>query len=320
MEPLGLIVRGFAVVAVVASSTSPAAAQTSCGKANSIAVSIAGKLDKDQFPAIVLSAKNIGDPPLTDESIDGYLFPRIHIEGVHGAPQKTQWYHRLILDYGYPGLRGDRMVAEEQHAPGETISITYPLEYYYFLNEPGPYAVYMDVHDPAETCDPNAKWLRTNTVQIVITPDQVKAWEARAGAPRVGATIKMRQPSLSLSEAPTIQIELKNDRYTDYEGDDFSPHVTRGSAEAAKTAYYRERLHESGARQYGVWEGPMPEFPSTRRDNGVRAHQLSTWEIDLRNFYKFDTPGRYSVYIEFPDDSGKPLRSNTIEFEITPLK
>jgi hypothetical protein len=193
--------------------------------------------------------------------------------------------------------------------------MTYPLESYYFLNEPGEYSVYFDVHDPA--CE---KWLRTNTLQIVVTPDQVKAWEKHAGAPSESATIKMQQPLLSLQQAPTIQIEVKNDKYIDYEGDDFFPHVERNSVEAAKTIYYRERRHESGTRQYGFFEGPTPDFPNTRREHVIRAHQSSTWEIDLRNFYKFDTPGKYSIYVEFPDFSGKYLRSNTIEFEITAPK
>ncbi len=209
---------------------------------------------------------------------------------------------------------------QEKRAPVETISQTYPLDDYYCVNEPGVYSAYLDVHDPAETCDPYAKWLRTNTVQIVISPGQVKAWEARAGPPSVSATIKMRQPPLSVAEASTIQIEVKNDRWTDYEGDDLFPHVERDSEEIAKTTYYRERLHEPGTRQYGFMEGPRPDFPSMRGENGVRAHQSSAWEIDLLNFYKFDAPGKYSIYVEFPDDSGRLMRSNTIKFEITTLK
>lgn len=316
-----LTVQSVAVVVAIASYSISAVAQTPCGKTDSISVRITEQLDKDEFPAIVLSAKNIGDQPLTEDSIDGYLFPRIHIEGVHGAPPRTIWYRQLSHEYGYPDLSsGPTVTTQDVHAPGETLSHTYPLRYYYFVDEPGAYSVYVDVHDPAETCDPNAKWLRTNTLQITVTPDQVKAWEQHTGAPRESATIKMQQPSLSLQQAPKIQIELQNDLYTDYAGDDFFPHVERNSVEIAKTTYFRERRHEPGTRQYGFMEGPTPDFPVTRGEHSVRAHQSSTWEIDLRNFYKFDAPGKYSVYVEFPDVSGKLLRTNTLEFEIAAEK
>ncbi len=316
MRSLRLTVRCFAVVVFIAYCAASAEAQSSCGNPDSIAVSIKTALDEHQMPLIVLSAKNISNHSLT--GIGGFSLPRIHIEGAHGAPGKSTWYHQSILDYGYPGLTITLNVSDgRRYSPGETIVRQYDLESLYYVDTAGVYSVYMEVHDPDETCDPNAKWLRTNTVQLEITPDQVKTWEAKAGTPAVRATISMPQAVISRQQAPIIQLDFQNDHYTSYDGDDFFPHVERDSVEPAKTTYYRERLHEPGTRQYELWQGPKPDFPETsRKSDSVEAHQSSTWEIDLRNFYKFDTPGKYSVYVDFPDFSGKMLRSNTVEFEI----
>ena len=326
MRPLRPTVRCLAAVVFIASYAVTADTQSSCGKTDSIAVSIRTTLDEHQMPLINLSVRNISGRTLTCKTLDSTnseLFPRIHLEGVHSTPSKSIWYRQLNHEFGYPELPITLNVdcasrfGKSHYAPGETISFKYPLMAYYFVDKPGDYSVYLEVHDPEETCDPAAKWQRTNTAQFEITPEQVKVWEAHAGAPRVRATINMQQPVISLQRVPTIQIELQNDDYTSYDGDDFFPHVERDSVDVAKTTYYRERLHESGTRQYGFMEGPEPDYPErSRRSHSIQAHQSSAWEIVLGNFYRFDMPGKYSVYVEFPDFSGKLLRSNTLEFEV----
>jgi len=326
MALLRSIVRIFIVVFIIASSIISAVAQTACSKPDSVAVSLTTSLYDDQMPLIVLSAKNISGRTMTCqemENIGGWLFPKFHIERPQGTSSKSTRHRQLSHEYGYPVLPTtlnagcEASLGKAQFEPGESALFKYVLKELYFIDKPGIYSVFLDVHDPLDNCESNPKWLRTNRVQLEITPEQVAVWEAKAGTPSVHATINMKQSAISLQQAPTIQIDVQNDRYTDYAGDDFFPHVERNSAEAEKTMYYRERLHEPGTRQYGIFEGPKPDFPNTRGEIVIRAHESSTWEIDLRNFYKFDTSGKYSVYVEFPDDSGKPLRSNSIEFEIT---
>ena len=157
-------------------------------------------------------------------------------------------------------------------------------------------------------------------MQLEITPKQVETWESQAGTSGIHATINMRQTVVPLPHGPIVQIELRADQGISYDGDDFFPHVEQDGVEIAKTTYFHERLHDPGTPQYEPFQGPKPDFPDTSRKScsiEMKANQSSAWEIDLRNFYKFDTPGRYSVYIEFPDFSGKLLRSNTIKFEIS---
>ena len=324
------VARIFAVAVICVSCAFSDLAQTSCGKPDTVAVSLTTSLYDDQMPLIVLSAKNISGRTMTCqemENIGGWLFPKFHIEGAQGMPSKSTWFRRLSHEYRYPGLEitlnagCEASLGKAQFEPGESALFKYPLTAYYFIDKPGKYSVYLEVHDPDETCDPNAKWLRTNTVQLEISPEQVAAWEARAGTPRVHAAINMQQAANLPKQTAVIQIELQNNGNTSYDGDDFFPHVEQNSMEVAKTAYFRERLHNPGSRQYGLWDGPKPDFPETsRKSYSIEAHQSSVWEIDLRNYYKFDTLGKYSVYVEFPDFSGKLLRSNTIEFEPTALK
>lgn len=321
MRSMRRVARYFAAVTALVPCSAWVLAQAPCPQPEStpasIVVSIAAKTGEDQFPFIELSVKNLTNHPLTDESIDGSLGPRIHVDGIHGPASRTIWFRQRSLEYGYPSLMYDRMGAPvREFAPGETLSLRYLLKGVVLLNEPGMYSAYIEVHDPAETCDPNAKWLRSNTVQFALTPEEAKAWDAYAGPPRMGASIKMREATVSSGQAPAVQIEVRNDASTDHAGDDFFPHVERDSIEVTKTSYYRERLHEPGARQYGIFEGPQPTFSETRKEHFIKPHDSSAWEIDLRNFYNLDAPGKYTVYIEFPDISGRILRSNTIEFAI----
>ena len=302
-------------------------AKPSCGKPDSIAVSIAASVDDDQMPLIVLSTKNISDHVLTCEAMagtEGWAFPKIHIEGDEGTPSKTIWYRRRSLEYRFPELMVTLNVGCEasfgkaQYPPGDTLSIKLPLVAYYFIEKPGDYSAYLEVHDPEETCDPNAKWLRTNTVPLHITPKQAEKWEARAGVPRVHATISKPQPVILPGHAPVIHVEFQTDGHETYDGDDFFPHVRQDSVEPPRTTYYRERLHEPGTPQYELFQGPQPPFPGMERKSFSIDAKSAEWDIDLRNFYSFEKPGKYSVYLEFPDFSGKLLRSNSIDFAIAP--
>jgi len=318
--------RVFAIAGVIVACALSNRAQISCGAPDSIAVSIAPSLYTDQMPVIVVSARNVSGHTMKCEAMESVVdSANIHIEGTQGVPPKSMWYRRRTHEYSYPELMTtlnvgcEASLATTQFAPGETASLKYVLEAMYFINKPGEYSVYSDVGDPLDNCESKPKWLRTNTVQLEITPEQVAVWEAKAGTPHVHATISMKETQISLQQAPTVEIVLQNDNGTSYDGDDFFPRVERDGVEMAKTTYFRERLHEPGTRQYELFEGPKPDFPDTsRKSYSIEAHQSSAWEIDLRNFYKLDAPGKYSVYVEFPDFSGKPLRSNTIEFVISP--
>jgi hypothetical protein len=330
LRVMTIATRIISVVVIIVSCAFSDIAQTSCGKPDSIAVSLTTSLYDDKMPLIVLSAKNISGRTMTCEEMEntgGWLFSKFHIEGAQGMPSKSIWFRRLSHEYSYPELGitlnagCEASLGKARFEPGESALFKYPLTAYYFIDKPGKYSVYLDVHDPLDNCESNPKLLRTNTVQLEISPEQAAVWEAKAGTPRLHAAINTQQAVISLQQAPVIQIEMQNNGYTSYDGDDFFPHVERNSVEVAKTTYFCERLHEPGSRQYGLWEGPKPDFPeTTRKSYSFEAHQSSVWQIDLRNFYKFDIPGKYSVYLEFPDFSGKLLRSNTMEFEIAAVK
>ena len=64
--------------------------------------------------------------------------------------------------------------AKPRFAPSEFGFLKYPLAAFYFIDKPGDYSEYLEVHDPKNTCDSKPKCLRTNTVQLQITPKQVE--------------------------------------------------------------------------------------------------------------------------------------------------
>lgn len=132
------------------------------------------------MPLIVLSARSISGRTVTCETleqIEGLSFPKIHVEGIQGTPSKSIWYRERSYEYGYPEISATlnldcaTHLGKAQYEPGETVSFEYPLAAYYFIDKPGNYSLHLEVHDPEETCDPNAKWLRTNTLQLEITPE-----------------------------------------------------------------------------------------------------------------------------------------------------
>ena len=129
----------------------------------SIAVSIS--IDRDsvtqgQTPWAILTVKNLTERelPIHDWAV------RVHIEGQNGEPPATL-IQRLMTGKLQPGDQAIR--ADEQWLweipPGESSSHKYKLSYFYDLNAPGKYVVYLEVLDPV-----SQKSLRTNTAKFEI--------------------------------------------------------------------------------------------------------------------------------------------------------
>lgn len=94
------------------------------------------------------------------------------------------------------------------------------------------------------------------------------------------------------------------------------------------TAQYNYRVHVEGKEgeppltkfhrhQRGIY---LPGDTGAVREGGVTldiapgASQSRTF--DLSRYYEFSVPGKYTAYVEYLDESGKWLRTNTVQFEI----
>jgi hypothetical protein len=94
------------------------------------------------------------------------------------------------------------------------------------------------------------------------------------------------------------------------------------------TAQYNYRVHAEGEKgeppltmfhrhQRGTY---LPGDSGAVRDGGVTLDiapgTSQSRTFDLSKYYDFSVPGQYTVYIEYLDESGTWLRTNTVHFEI----
>lgn len=132
-------------------------------QSNTLAVSISMQTTQvpiGQSPVVLLTIKNLTD---NYASLPPDLY-RVHVVGKNGEPPTTL-FQRQITQQLRPGetdiLRGGVTV---DLPPSETKTDKFNLLYFYDLNVPGKYSVYLDVLDSSG----KRKWLRTNTVQFVM--------------------------------------------------------------------------------------------------------------------------------------------------------
>jgi hypothetical protein len=118
----------------------------------------------------------------------------------------------------------------------------------------------------------------------------------------------MKQPEIPARQAPWLIISVKiladNPRY----GDEFLPHVEGEKGEMPRTMYHRQRRHEPGLPELAAGS-PMGWVPRE-----VKAGETDIRRLDLTKYYDLSSPGKYSVYVEYPDESGKWQHTNTVQF------
>lgn len=122
-------------------------------------------------------------------------------------------------------------------------------------------------------------------------------------------SIAMKKEKITIGQTPLLILTIKN--LTDhpiYRSDYFLPHVDGKQGERTRTYYHRRLRQEPGVPSL-AGGGP----PDARK---IAPRGTATLSFDLTDYYDLATPGEYSVYVEYRNESGKWLRTNTVKFEM----
>jgi hypothetical protein len=134
----------------------------------------------------------------------------------------------------------------------------------------------------------------------------------------IAVRIAMEKDQVPLGQSPVVVLTIWNtsDHVVMWTGDSWRLHVESKSGEPPKTMWYRQFLREPGLPALEV---TLPSFTRPIYPPGL-ADNLIDEEFTLSDYYDLLSSGSYSAYLEVGDDSGKMLKTNTIQFEILPLK
>ena len=146
------------------------------------------------------------------------------------------------------------------------------------------------------------------------------------------ATSAIPQPSGRTDQSATVTISIKVDKKSYFKGEIpiASLIVTNKSSadESFPTAQYNYRIHIDGTggeppltqthrHMRGIY---MPGETNSLRDGGVTLDippgKSQSRSFDLGKYYDLSAPGKYKLYIEYLDGTGKWLRTKTLTFEI----
>ncbi len=127
---------------------------------------------------------------------------------------------------------------------------------------------------------------------------------------RTSTSVAMKQERITIGQAPWLVLTVKNltDQPIYIGGTNFLPHVDGKQGEQTRTYYHRRRRLEPGVPSL-----PLMGPPDARK---IAPGATATVSFDLTIYYNLATPGEYSVYVEYRDESGKWLRTNTVNFEM----
>ncbi|GGA73516.1 hypothetical protein GCM10011507_26380 [Edaphobacter acidisoli] len=165
--------RFVIALVVIVGCVIPLGAQSAPTTSQLDSVSIQVSMQKSSYaigekPIAILEIKNSGSKAIWYSN--ERRLERILITGKAGNPPKTELYRHLLGDF----RRGDGPalpsgpVAGRSIAPGSVDSQKYDLSYFYVLNTPGNYSVYLEIYDPTGPKNGSGHWLRTNTVKFEI--------------------------------------------------------------------------------------------------------------------------------------------------------
>jgi hypothetical protein len=158
---VGLVMMMMLVAAVACS------AQTAAETNKAALMGVTLRMQKKEFSSVkdaeaLLYADNLSDHVLMMR-FDTF---RIHLEGEKGEPERTERYHSLLGDPGYPPLMVTLNVSTaEMVLPGQYYTQSFPLRSYFVSLPPGHYSMYMEVPDA------DGVWLRTNTEEFTVVGD-----------------------------------------------------------------------------------------------------------------------------------------------------
>ncbi len=143
---------------------------------------------------------------------------------------------------------------------------------------------------------------------LPVTGQQVSEWTQ---SKLIRVRIAMQEVNVPLTKAPWLVLTVQNmsDHPLQDDGFDLEYRVTvlKDNKELRRTRLYRQLRHEPGLPELDMG-GP----PDARR---IDVGATVTREFDLAKYYEFEGPGKYSVYVEILDLSGK-WRTNTVVFEM----
>jgi hypothetical protein len=124
----------------------------------------------------------------------------------------------------------------------------------------------------------------------------------------ISASIAMKQPEISAGQATWLIIYVKNIDNKSYYSDEFLPHVEGEKGEITRTMYHRQRRHDPSVP--GLAGGGLADA------NEISAAKTTVRRCDLTKYYNLGIPGKYSVYVEYMDETGKWQRTNTVQFTV----
>jgi hypothetical protein len=134
----------------------------------------------------------------------------------------------------------------------------------------------------------------------------------------IAVRIAMEKDQVPLGQSPVVVLTIWNtsDHVVMWTGDSWRVHVEGKSGEPPKTMWYRQFLREPGLPALVVTlpSFTRPIYPPGLADNSIDQN------LTLSDYYDLHSAGSYSAYLEVGDDSGKMLKTNTVLFDILPLK
>jgi hypothetical protein len=134
-----------------------------------------------------------------------------------------------------------------------------------------------------------------------------------SGSPAIEVSLAVKKSLVIVGEKEVAVITVKNISSKDVSfptyADNYRVHVKAEKGEPPLTQFHR---HQRGVFLPG--DNPMP------MGGGVTLVILpgasDSKDFDLSNYYDLSTPGKYTIYMEYRDESEKWVRTNTVNFEI----
>lgn len=129
----------------------------------------------------------------------------------------------------------------------------------------------------------------------------------------ISIRIAMTPTRVTPGQTPLVTLSVQNisDQVLFDEDDiDYRVSVEGERGQPPKTLYHRRLRGEAGLPPL-AGGGPTAGL-------GIKPGESRIKEYNLTKYYDLSAPGKYSVYVEVRDKSGKWLRSNNVHFEILP--